>query len=255
MTETNGTDTGFLPDGSTCLDLHNQQQSRPNVGQGDWCKKSFVINVNKGYLYLICMCVVGASSKGQVTALQLPETVQIHTGVVLERAHVLNDLFHQVRLEHSRKRDKYDENLAYYDNHVKMFDIEIIKFQTVYNNVIASHWIKAYKRENTRKKRSWFDAGGSLLKTVFGVALDSDVRSIEKKVNFLENQELGNSEILVSLRDQLKENHNALMHVEKEIDKLRHDSSGLHAQLNLLSYVTLATSYLRSLNNFLGTVQ
>src|SRR5215469_12621093 len=241
MTETNGTDTGFLPDGSTCLDLHNQQQSRPNVRQGDWCKKSFVINVNKGYLYLICMCVIGASGKGQAIALQLPETVQIHTGVVLERisdtifvntyldlyldlrcsphlrrqvrglaerAHVLNDSFHQVRLEHSRKRDKYDENLAYYDNHVKMFDIEIIKFQTVYNNGIASHWIKAYKRENTRKKRSWFDAGGSLLKTVFGVALDSDVRSIEKKVNFLENQELGNSEILVSLRDQLKENHN-----------------------------------------------
>src|SRR5215469_4594667 len=104
-------------------------------------------------------------------------------------------------------------------------------------------------------KRAWIDAGGSLLKTIFGVALDSDVRAIEKKVNFLEQQELGNSQVLVNLRDQLKENTNALEHIEKEIQKLTHEATGFHAQLNLLSYVTLATSYLQSLNNFLITVQ
>jgi len=154
-----------------------------------------------------------------------------------------------------RNKNNVDGSLAYYENHVKVFDIEMIKFYTMYNNVISSHWIQAYKQGSERKKRGWINAGGSLLKTVFGVALDSDIRAIEKKVNFLENQEFGNSEVLVNLRDQLKENNNALIHVEKELQKLRHDSSGFHAQLNLLSYVTLATSYLQSLNNFLATVK
>ena len=35
MAETNSTDTGFLPEGSTSMGLHNQQQSRLNVSQGD----------------------------------------------------------------------------------------------------------------------------------------------------------------------------------------------------------------------------
>src|SRR5215469_2431652 len=238
--------------------------------------------------FLAFICLFSTINKYQVAAIQLPETVQIHTGTIMERisntvfvntyldlyidlrcsqhlhrqvkslaerAHGLNSSFYAVRMENMRNRNKDDESLAYYDNHVKIFDLEIIKFYTVYNNVMSSHWIKAYKQEYARKKRGWFDAGGSLLKTVFGVALDSDVRAIEKKVNFLESQEFGNSQILVNLRDQLKENNNALVHVEKELQKLRHDSSSLHAQLNLLSYVTLATSYLQSLNNFLATVK
>src|SRR5215469_15427616 len=234
---------------------------------------------------LAFICLAG---RYEVATLQLPETVQIHTGVILERitstvfvnsyldvfidlrcsphlyrqvkslaerAHGINCSFYSVRLENMRNKNNVDGSLAYYESHVKVFDIEIIKFYTMYNNVISSHWIQAYKQGSERKKRGWINAGGSLLKIVFGVALDSDIKAIEKKVNFLENQEFGNSEVLVNLRDQLKENNNALIHVEKELQKLRHDSSGFHAQLNLLSYVTLATSYLQSLNNFLATVK
>src|SRR5215469_17782074 len=139
------------------------------------------------------ICLV---SRYEVAAIQLPETVQIHTGVILERitntvfvnsyldvfidlrcsphlhrqvkslaerAHGINSSFHSVRLESMRSKNNVDGSLAHYENHVKMFDIEMIKFYTMYNNVISSPWIQAHKNGNERKKRGWINAGGSLL--------------------------------------------------------------------------------------------
>src|SRR5215469_4722354 len=108
-----------------------------------------------GILRLVAfICLVNTVSRYQVAAIQLPETVQIHTGTILERisntvfvnsyldlyidlrcsphlhrqvksfperAHGLNNSFYSVRIENMRNRNNDDENLAYYENHVRVF--------------------------------------------------------------------------------------------------------------------------------------
>src|SRR5215469_3954039 len=137
--------------------------------------------------FLAFICITNPVCEYQVAAIQLPDTVQVHIGAILERisntvfvnsyldvyidlscskhlhgqvkslrerAYNLNNSFHSVRLVNLRNANNYGAHLAYYENHVKMFDLEMIKFQSAYNSIISSHWIQAYKKDSERRKRA-----------------------------------------------------------------------------------------------------
>src|SRR5215469_2150912 len=115
--------------------------------------------------FLAFICIVNTFCEYRVGAIQLPDTVQIHTGTILERitntvfvnsyfdiyvdsrcsphlhrqvkslaerAYGLKNSFYSVKIENMRNRNNVDANLAYYENHVKIFDLEMIKFYSVY---------------------------------------------------------------------------------------------------------------------------
>src|SRR5215469_12971293 len=101
--------------------------------------------------FVAFICAANTVNRYQVTAIQLPDTVQVHIGTILERisntvfvnsyldvyidlrcskhlygqvkslierAHNLNNSFHSVRLGNLRNSNNYEAHLAYYENHV-----------------------------------------------------------------------------------------------------------------------------------------
>src|SRR5215469_17967221 len=100
--------------------------------------------------FLAFICITNPVCEYQVAAIQLPDTVQVHIGAILERisntvfvnsyldvyidlrcskhlyrkvkslierAHNLNNSFHSVRLANLENTDKFGTHLAYYENH------------------------------------------------------------------------------------------------------------------------------------------
>src|SRR5215469_7037532 len=213
-------------------------------------------------------------------SLTLPNSVSIHPGVVLERradavfinayldiyidlrcsAHLYEQL---VDIENKTNtlrntvtnfsytyHKQFESNqeqmvlaVQFMDANLQTFDLKFNSFVKTYHHLMKSPWVVNHRVYNARRKRAWIEAGGSILQAIFGTALDGDVTKLSRKVQLLEHHQLGVSQVLHSLKTQLRANLDNLVSFNKQLDEMLTRQSGYLGQARILTELTWAASY------------
>ncbi|CAF4384791.1 unnamed protein product, partial [Rotaria magnacalcarata] len=114
-----------------------------------------------------------------------------------------------------------------------LFTQEINSLHAKHELVASFAWLQAPK-----PKRSLIDAGGMLLKSLFGVATDSDLKTVTEQVNLIEKA-LHNSNV-------------ALVQMQHDQTALMRHLSGLHETLQRVDGLARSQQALSVLNHKLN---